>query len=368
MRRARTRRVTELLLAAPLLGVLLLAAVGSARAGAEIVLRDGQILTGKDVQKDGAVYKLKLEDGRELSVPVALVRELRLSSERGEVTATPEGGAPAPAAPTQPGSTVSEPTNLAGGVMSRSSLPDGGVSAGNPVTPFAQWEPKSDWPKQGSEWPKSDWPKPEDPKTIWTPESSLKPDQSNFNPSTWSKSGINQDWTPTDGFRKQGTSMTEPVTGVVPGTGSYSAPPAGPAVAGLVAAKIPANALVAGSPTTPSATPVDQSGRASWYGARYRGRPMANGRPFDPEAFTAAHASLPLGTLVRVVATESRQGVVAEITDRMPRRPGRVLLLSEGAARAIGLHEMGVAEVEFERLTSPPPPLLPPASPPPPAH
>ena len=82
---------------------------------------------------------------------------------------------------------------------------------------------------------------------------------------------------------------------------------------------------------------------------------MANGRPFDPEAFTAAHASLPLGTLVRVVAAESRQGVVAEITDRMPRRPGRVLLLSEAAARAIGLHEMGVADIEFERLTSPPP-------------
>jgi len=352
MRRASVGRF-----AMPLLVALLLAAVGSARADAELVLRDGQILTGKDVQKDGAVYKLKLEDGRELSVPVALVRELRLSGERGEVSATPEGATPAPAAPSQPGMTVSEPTNIAGGVMSRSSLPEGGVSAGNPVTPFAQWEPKSDWPKQGSDWPKSDWPKPEDPKTIWTPESSLKPDQSNFNPSTWSKSPINQEWTPTDGFRKQGTSMTQPVAGgpATAAAGGAAAPPTGPAVAGLVVSTAPANALVAGSPGGPASTPTNEAGRASWYGARYRGRPMANGKPFDPEAFTAAHPTLPLGTLVRVVAAENRQGVVAEITDRMPRRRGRVLLLSEAAARAIGLHEMGVAEVELERLTSPPP-------------
>ena len=105
----------------------------------------------------------------------------------------------------------------------------------------------------------------------------------------------------------------------------------------------------------PATGPTSESGRASWYGARYRGKPMANGRPFDPEAFTAAHPSLPFGTLVRVVAADSRQGVIVEITDRMPRRKTRVLLLSEAAARAIGLHEMGVAEVEVERLGAPPP-------------
>lgn len=87
---------------------------------------------------------------------------------------------------------------------------------------------------------------------------------------------------------------------------------------------------------------------ASWYGPRHHGRPMANGRPFDMEADTAAHRSLPLGTRLKVTNPKNGRSVKVTVTDRGPYTPGRHLDLSLGAARKLGILKQGVARLYVE--------------------
>ncbi|MEJ5330040.1 MAG: septal ring lytic transglycosylase RlpA family protein [Desulfobaccales bacterium] len=87
---------------------------------------------------------------------------------------------------------------------------------------------------------------------------------------------------------------------------------------------------------------------ASWYGPRHHGRPMANGRPFDMEADTAAHRSLPLGTRLKVTNPQNGRSVNVTVTDRGPYVPGRHLDLSLGAARKLGIIKQGVARLYVE--------------------
>lgn len=88
---------------------------------------------------------------------------------------------------------------------------------------------------------------------------------------------------------------------------------------------------------------------ASYYGAELAGNPTASGEPFDPGAMTAAHPSLPLGTVAEVCY----QGcVTVTINDRGPFVGGRGLDLSQGAADAIGLTGAGVAPVEMNVVGS----------------
>jgi rare lipoprotein A len=90
------------------------------------------------------------------------------------------------------------------------------------------------------------------------------------------------------------------------------------------------------------------SGRASFYS--YSKRKTASGSPFNRDALTAAHRSLPFGTRVRVTDLTSSKSVVVRITDRGPRVRGRVLDLSLGAARSLGIEERGVVQVHAEVL------------------
>jgi len=92
------------------------------------------------------------------------------------------------------------------------------------------------------------------------------------------------------------------------------------------------------------------TGRASWYGPGFHGRRSASGEVFNQHALTAAHRTLPFGTLVRVTNTNNGASVVVRITDRGPFGGGRVLDLSAGAARAIGMIQSGVATVRAEVL------------------
>lgn len=93
-----------------------------------------------------------------------------------------------------------------------------------------------------------------------------------------------------------------------------------------------------------------ECGTASWYGAAHHGRLMANGRPFDMHAMTAASWSYPLGTKVRVTLGE--RSVVVTITDRGPaKRLKRVIDLSHAAAKRLGMIEAGVARVCVARLS-----------------
>lgn len=91
--------------------------------------------------------------------------------------------------------------------------------------------------------------------------------------------------------------------------------------------------------------PAPEHGQASWYGKAYRGRPTASGEPFRPSRLTAAHKTLPLGTVVKVTRTDTRQAVRVVINDRGPYVAGRVIDLSRKAARRIDMVRRGVAPV-----------------------
>jgi rare lipoprotein A len=91
-----------------------------------------------------------------------------------------------------------------------------------------------------------------------------------------------------------------------------------------------------------------QIGIASWYGARFKRRPTANGERFDPDELTAAHRSLPLPTIARVTNLGNGRSVIVRINDRGPYVGGRVLDLSRAAATALGMKADGIARVRIE--------------------
>lgn len=91
-----------------------------------------------------------------------------------------------------------------------------------------------------------------------------------------------------------------------------------------------------------------ETGKASWYGPGFRGKPTASGVPFRPARRTAAHRTLPFGTVVRVTRTDTGEHVRVVINDRGPHVPGRVIDLSKKAARRIDMLDDGVAPVKIE--------------------
>ena len=101
------------------------------------------------------------------------------------------------------------------------------------------------------------------------------------------------------------------------------------------------------------APPPYQWGRASFYTDRLAGRPTATGEPYDPRAFTAAHRTLPLGTVVDVARMDGRH-VRVRINDRGPYVDGRVIDLSRRAAAEIGMIRDGVVDVVLRVMWVPP--------------
>jgi rare lipoprotein A (peptidoglycan hydrolase) len=93
---------------------------------------------------------------------------------------------------------------------------------------------------------------------------------------------------------------------------------------------------------------------ASWYGEDFDGRPTATGEIYDMYATTAAHPTLPLGSIVRVVNTRNRRSQVVRINDRGPYVEGRGLDVSYEVARRLDFDQTGVAEVRVELLEVPP--------------
>ena len=92
-----------------------------------------------------------------------------------------------------------------------------------------------------------------------------------------------------------------------------------------------------------------EEGPASFYGRGFAGRKTASGERFDPRAMTAAHPSLPFGTRVRVTRA-SGQSVTVRINDRCGCPGGRIIDLSEGAARRMDMIKAGVIQVRLEVL------------------
>jgi rare lipoprotein A len=103
-------------------------------------------------------------------------------------------------------------------------------------------------------------------------------------------------------------------------------------------------------------TPISsETGIASWYGPPYHNRVGANGTVYDENGISAAHRTLPMGSLVRVTNVKTGQSAVMRITDRGPFVAGRVLDLSIGAAKAVGLWRAGTGEVRIDVFTTPKP-------------
>jgi rare lipoprotein A len=97
------------------------------------------------------------------------------------------------------------------------------------------------------------------------------------------------------------------------------------------------------APAVPSGPRL--SGTASWYGAELAGRPTASGVPFDPDQLTAAHRTLPLGTVVVVTRVETGATVQVVVNDRGPFTGGRVLDVSQAAAARLGFIDAGTTQV-----------------------
>ena len=92
-------------------------------------------------------------------------------------------------------------------------------------------------------------------------------------------------------------------------------------------------------------------GLASWYGEHFHGRKTASGERYDMNAMTACHASLPFGSLVKVVNLKNGRSVVVRITDRGDLADGRIIDLSYGAAQKLAMTRSGLAPVALDVLS-----------------
>jgi rare lipoprotein A len=119
------------------------------------------------------------------------------------------------------------------------------------------------------------------------------------------------------------------------------------AAAGLVAMAACATHRPPAGSATPAAVGRVQVGTASWYGPGFDGKRTSSGERFDQDGLTGAHASWAFGTKVRVTLLSTGKSVVVRINDRIPRRD-RIIDLSKGAAKQIGLIGPGIGKVRLE--------------------
>ena len=96
----------------------------------------------------------------------------------------------------------------------------------------------------------------------------------------------------------------------------------------------------------------DESGTASYYGAKHHGKKTASGEPFNQHAMTAAHRRLPFGTRVQVTNLSNDRSVVVRINDRGPHIRGRLIDLSRQAAEQLGMLRSGIARVRVQALSN----------------
>jgi rare lipoprotein A len=98
-----------------------------------------------------------------------------------------------------------------------------------------------------------------------------------------------------------------------------------------------------------------ETGLASWYGPPYHNHRGSNGEIYNQNALTAAHRTLPLNSVVRVINVETKSSVVVRITDRGPFIEDRIIDLSLAAAKAVDVWRPGTAQVKLEVLWAPAP-------------
>jgi len=100
---------------------------------------------------------------------------------------------------------------------------------------------------------------------------------------------------------------------------------------------------------------LTETGYATWYTAPYKGRRAANGQVFNDHALTAAHRTLPMGSLIVVTNLKTGQSSAMRITDRGPFVDGRIVDLTVASAKATGVYREGLAHVRVDVYETPKP-------------
>jgi rare lipoprotein A len=146
------------------------------------------------------------------------------------------------------------------------------------------------------------------------------------------------------------------------------APPVAPSYPQPAARPAPRNTAPTSAPAPPSEVSTEddayiathkpiysEEGVASWYGPPYHNRQGANGKTFDQNAMTAAHRTLPMGSLIVVTNEKTGQSATMRVTDRGPFVQGRLLDLSMASAKATGVYRAGLANVRVDVYETPHP-------------
>jgi rare lipoprotein A len=141
-----------------------------------------------------------------------------------------------------------------------------------------------------------------------------------------------------------------PTTRTAANHNERSSRPVHPDSGDTIGSAVPSPAPAPNSLGKPISTEV---GLASWYGPPYAGRKGADGTVYNQNAMTAAHLTLPMGTMVRVTNLTNNESAVVKITDRGPFVRGRIIDLSLAAAKATGVYRAGVAKVKVEAFAAP---------------
>ncbi|QDK44439.1 septal ring lytic transglycosylase RlpA family lipoprotein [Bdellovibrio sp. ZAP7] len=118
---------------------------------------------------------------------------------------------------------------------------------------------------------------------------------------------------------------------------------------------IPLLILGFGLPSCASAlhTGSTAKGKASWYGESHQGNRTASGEKFDLNQLTAAHRTLPMGSMVKVTSLSTGKSVTVRINDRGPFTKGRILDVSQAAAQKLGFIQKGTDHIKMEVVSIP---------------
>jgi len=127
---------------------------------------------------------------------------------------------------------------------------------------------------------------------------------------------------------------------------STGAPAAAPAAQ-------PAAAAPAASPAPAAPAAGTEQGKLAWYSSKFAGRKTASGQPYDPNALTMAHKTLPFGTRVKVTNLANKRSVELIVNDRGPTQADRIGDVSLAAAKRLGMVRAGVINAEVTVVAAP---------------
>ncbi len=159
------------------------------------------------------------------------------------------------------------------------------------------------------------------------------------------------------GCKHRENTRVAPPQALPPEAEAYPAAPAAPSPARIPVTPAPPGGINDGDRAfVATHRPIlSEVGYATWYTAPYKGRRAANGQVFDDDAMTAAHRTLPMGSLVVVTNMKTGESSAMRITDRGPFVEDRMLDLTIASAKAVGIYRTGTAKVRMDVYETPKP-------------